>query len=153
MKRNALLAATLAVLVAVPVFAGALTLEVSNANSSPEAQSKNAVAVARITACQSPEKTVVTATAEGIVEGKRTSMPLKVLALLAPGTFAVTHEWPAEGIWTVRFEATNPDYRNYATGVVVPVHKDGIHRAEAKPVYHATTEQDVNSALKQATLE
>jgi hypothetical protein len=49
------------------LLAGALRLEVEN----PEAKAQRAALVARITACQAPEKTNVTATAEGVVDGNR----------------------------------------------------------------------------------
>ncbi len=139
--------------VAAPVFAGALTLQLDNLKGSPEAIAKNAVVAAHITACRSPEKTIVTATAEGIANGKRQTIPLKVIKLSEPGAFAVTREWPREGAWTVKMIATNPDYANYATGIVVPIREDGAQLSAAKVFYHAPSEDDVNSVLKQTTLE
>jgi len=67
---------------------------------------KNAVVVARITACSSREKTIVTATAESISGGKRISIPLKVTNLATAG--------PKEGTWAIVMVATNPDYMDYA---------------------------------------
>jgi hypothetical protein len=104
-----------------PLLAGALFLEVGNPAANQEALAKQAVLVARITACHSPEKTTVTATAEGIVNGVRQSLPLKVISLSAAGTFAVTREWPEQGTWAVKMVATNPEYKDYATSVVVPL--------------------------------
>jgi hypothetical protein len=101
--------------VAAPVFAGALTLQADDPTTNPEAVAKHAVVAAHTTACVSPEKTVVTATAEGIVDGKRITLPLKVIRLSQPGAFAVAREWPAGGAWVVKMIATNPDYKNYAT--------------------------------------
>jgi hypothetical protein len=129
------------------MLAGALTLEIENSASQPEANAKGAALVARITACHSPEKTTVTATAEGIVNGVRKSIPLKVTPLSTAGTFAVTPGWPEQGEWTIRLIATNPDYANYATGVVVPVQKTSVQLAKVKHYYHAPTEQDVSSFL------
>jgi hypothetical protein len=153
MNRKVFNAVLSTVFLAAPLFAGALTLVVTDPGISPDAQAKHAVVMVRTTACNSPEKTVVTATAEGIVGGKRESIPLKVIGLSAPGAFGVAQQWPREGIWTVRFTATNPDYKNYATGVVVPVHDKVYNSAAAKVFYHAPTDDDVNSVLKQATLE
>ena len=76
---------------------------------------KHAVLVARISAGHSPERTTVTATAEGVVNGIRKTIPLKVIPLSTAGTFAVTREWPEEGTWAVKMIATNPDYKDYAT--------------------------------------
>lgn len=79
-----------------PLFAGSLALEIGNPSANPEALAKHAVLVARMTACTSPEKTTVTASAEGIVDGTRKSIPLKIVALSTAGTYAVVREWPAE---------------------------------------------------------
>jgi hypothetical protein len=147
---TAFLAACIA---AAPVLAGALTLQVDDPKTNPEAIAKHAVVAAHITACHSPEKTSVTATAEGIVDGQRRSIPLKVIRLSEPGAFAVTHEWPREGKWTVKMIATNPDYKDYATSIVVPVGKDAVDPAAAKVFYHAASADEVGMVLKQATLE
>ena len=84
-------------ILALPAFAGALRLEVGSPALNPEAQKNHAVLVARITACNSPEKTTVSATAEGVLNGVRQSIPLKVISLSTAGTFAVAHEWPQIG--------------------------------------------------------
>lgn len=139
---------------AVPAFAGALTLQVDDPGTNREAMARNAVVAAHITACHSPEKTVVTATAEGIVKGKRQTIPLKVIRLSSePGAFAVAREWPREGAWTVKMIATNPDYKDYATSIVVPISGTAANRASAKVFYHAASADEVDSVLKQATLE
>jgi len=139
--------------VAVPVFAGALTLQVDEAGANREATTKHAIVVAHITACHSPEKTMVTATAEGIVKGKHQTIPLKVIHLSEPGAFAVAREWPREGSWTVKMVATNPDYKDYATSIVVPIDGEVANRAAAKVFYHAASADEVDSVLRQARLE
>jgi hypothetical protein len=138
---------------AIPIFAGALTLQLDDPATSREAMAKNAIVAAHITACHSPEKTVVTATAEGIVEGKRQTIPLKVIHLSEPGAFAVAREWPRDGVWTVTMIATNPDCKDYATSVVVPIGGNAANRASAKVFYHAPSADEVDAVLKQATLE
>jgi hypothetical protein len=135
------------------VFAGALTLQLDDPTTNREAMAKKAIVAAHISACHSPEKTVVTATAEGIVNGKRESIPLKVIPLSEPGAFAVAREWPREGAWTVKMVATNPEYKDYATSIVVPIGGNAANRATAKVFYHAATADEVDSILKQATLE
>jgi hypothetical protein len=133
--------------VAAPLLAGALLLEVGNPAANREALEKHAVLVARITACHSPEKTTVTATAEGIVNGMRKSIPLNVVFLSTAGTFAVTREWPQEGIWAVKMIATNPDYKDYATGVVVPIQKHSVQLGAVKQYFHSPTEAEVSMSL------
>ncbi len=138
--------------VAAPLFAGALTLKIDDVKANPEAMAKNAIVVAHITACHSPEKTKVTATADGIINGKRQTIPLKVVSLSEPGSFFLERQWPAEGSWTVTMIATNPDYVNYATSIVVPIRKDAADAADAKVFYHAPSADEVSSVLKQTTL-
>lgn len=137
-------------LAAVPLFAGALTLQIDNPAANREAMAKNAIMTAHITACHSPEKTVVTATAEGIVKGERQTLPLTVIRLSQPGSFAVAREWPREGSWVVKMIATNPDYQNYATSIVVPVDRNSATRESAKVFYHAPSQDEVDSILKPA---
>ena len=151
--RRFLVAVLAAGFVAAPVFAGALTLQADDPTANPEAVAKNAIVAAHTTACVSPEKTVVTATAEGIVDGKRVSMPLKVIRLSQAGSYAVAREWPASGAWVVKMIATNPDYKNYATSIVVPAESGAESRAKAKVFYHAPSEEEIDSVLRPASLE
>ncbi|HZQ52896.1 MAG TPA: hypothetical protein VFB14_11905 [Bryobacteraceae bacterium] len=132
---------------AAPLFAGTLALEVGNPAANAEAQSKHAAVLARTTACQSPEKTEITATAEGIVNGIHRSVPLKVIRLSTPGTFVVTHEWPSTGTWAVRIVARNPVYKNYATGLLIPFEGDSIDWAAVKHYFHEPTGQELASVL------
>jgi hypothetical protein len=131
----------------IPLFAGALLLEVANPASNPEAMKNHAVLVARITACHSPAETTVTATAEGLVNGMRKNIPLKVIPLSTAGTFAVTREWPNEGAWVVKLVATNPEYRDYATSVLVPIRSDSAQLAAAKHYFRRPTDAEVSLAL------
>lgn len=135
--------------VAVPVFAGALTLQVDDIKTNPEARAQNAAVAVHTTACHSPEKTTVTAFAEGIANGQRQTIPLKVIHLSSPGAFAVAQQWPREGTWAVKMIATNPEYKDYATAIVVPIH----NKATAKVFYHAPSAEEIDSVLKQTTLE
>lgn len=132
---------------ATPIFAGALTLELVNPAKSPETRAKHVVLVARTTACHSPEKTDITATAEGLVDGRRKSIPLTVIRLSTPGTFGVAREWPEQGVWAIKLVATNPDYKNYATGVLAPVEKDFVRWAAVKHYFHAPAATEIDAVL------
>jgi hypothetical protein len=136
---------------ALPIFAGGLTLQVDKPSSNREAMAKNAIVAAHITACHSPEKTLVTATAEGIVNGQRQTIPLKVIPLSQPGSFVIARQWPSNGEWAVKMIATNPDYKNYATSLVVPIKGNTANGASSKVFYRAASEDEVNSVLN--TLE
>lgn len=134
-------------ILAAPLFAGALRLEVGNPATNQEALAQHAVVVAWITACHSPKKTTVMATAEGVVNGMRKSIPLKVISLSAPGSFAVTREWSNGGIWAIKMVATNPEYKDYATSAVVPIQNNAAQLEAAKRYYHAPTETELSMSL------
>lgn len=134
-------------IVAVPMLAGALRLEVTNPATDPEALAKHAALVVQVTACHSPEKSTVTATVEGVVDGVRKSIPLKLIALSRPGTFAVSREWPEEGTWAIKMVVTNPEYQNYATSAVVPIRKNSANIETAKHYYHAPSEAELRASL------
>jgi hypothetical protein len=134
-------------ILAVPLLAGALQVEIGSPAGNQEALAKHAVLVVRTTACHSPEKTTITATAEGVVNGVRKSIPLKLISLSTPGTFAVSREWPEEGTWAVKAIATNPDYKDYATSAVVPVEKNSAQLAAVKHYFHAPSEAEVLMSL------
>jgi hypothetical protein len=136
-----------ALLLTAPLLAGGMWLEVGTAAANPEAAAKNAVLTARITACHSPEKTQFVAAAEGLTKSGRVTIPLKLVPLSKPGTFAVLREWTERGDWVVKIVATNPEYANYATSVVVPVKGDSFDWASVKHYRHAPTSAEVDDAL------
>jgi len=134
--------------VALPLLAGALTLQIGNPIANPEAQSRHAVAIAQVLACHSPEKTTVTAAAIGIVNGRQQVIPLKVFALSQSGMYAVTHEWPENGEWVIKFVATNSEYKNYATGALIPAKDSTVEWTQAKNYFREPNSQDVSAFLK-----
>lgn len=133
--------------VGVPLLAGALVVEIGNPATNPEALSKHAVLVARTTACHSPGKTLLTATAEGVTDGQRRSIPLKLISLSTPGTFAVTREWPSSGTWVIKIVARNPEYQNYATAALVPFEGNSAQWASIEHLFHEPTGEEVAAML------
>src|SRR5690242_11807230 len=65
---------------------------------------KTAAFVFRTEGCAEPEKPEITATAEGVVEGVRRSVAVRVMTTTKPGVFAVTQTWPSEGKWLVNLK-------------------------------------------------
>ena len=53
-----------------------------------------------------PMDMTVSATAEGIVDGQRKSLPLAVTKSTQTGTYAVRNQWGSKGVWTVVVGAT-----------------------------------------------
>jgi hypothetical protein len=61
---------------------------------------KDAVLLVRPHGCHKPEDANLTATAEGIVNGKRQSIPLQ-LTKTSKGVFAIKQQWATSGAWVL----------------------------------------------------
>jgi len=59
--------------------------------------------------------------AEGVVDGKRRSVLLRVEPTAEPGVYTFQRRWPAEGRWMIRFNLGHPP----APATVVSLHPDG----------------------------
>ena len=53
--------------------------------------------------CHAPTDAAVRASAEGIVNGKRTTIPLELKPTGATGVYSVARQWPAQGSWVLVF--------------------------------------------------
>ena len=93
-------------------------------------------------------KTVVSATAEGLVAGIRRSVPLKLIPL-STGFYGVAREWPSEGTWAVKFVVTNPDYGKYVTAALVRTGGAAPRKGMVQHLYRVPTEEDISLVLKQ----
>ncbi len=127
MKRICLLS----VIAALAAYAGGFFLTVDAASKSTDPKAKGAFLTARLTGCHEAEKGTLSASAEGIVQGKRQSIPLKLVKLDTPGTFAVARQWPDHGNWVVVLTATHPAFER-RTVTAVPVHDNTLQSARAK---------------------
>jgi len=61
---------------------------------------KNAAMLVRTFGCNQPSDATVTATAEGLVAGKRQSMKVDLVPT-SKGVYAINQQWPSEGHWVV----------------------------------------------------
>jgi len=124
-----LMAACAAGLFCADLLAGGFFLTLGNPVASHDPKAQGAVLLVRPDGCHNPVGAKVEGTAEGIVGGVRRSVTLDLTPLAAPGTYAVMHQWPAEGTWVLRLTARS-DGRT--TSALVPVDADGFHRESAK---------------------
>lgn len=96
----------------------------------------------------------VSATAEGLVNGSRKSIQLRIDTTSRPGVFAVRRQWPADGKWLVRvgFLSTTAlvAIGNDGTpaGAVVPTEKSPN---APMPIPRAVTARDIDAMLASAT--
>lgn len=128
------------------LLAGGFALQIGKPSANPEAQAKGAVLVVRGYACHDPEKTTVTATAEGIVNGKRETIPLKLIPLSAQSTFALTRQWPLEGKWVITLLETNPNF-NGQPSAIVRVDGDSVDFTAVTRLTHPPGKIEVEAAL------
>ena len=135
-----------AVASAAVLMAGGFALEIGRPSANPEAQAQHAVLVVRSYACTHPEKTSITAKAEGIVNGKRETIPLKLVPLTGKGTYSVTRQWPAEGRWVIALSATNSAFA-WQPSAIVNVNGDDADFANVKRVNRNPTSEEVEAAL------
>jgi hypothetical protein len=155
---TAILAALLAAGGASIVFAGGFQLAVEVPNS-PAGHSKDAVLLVRTFGCMQPKDADVTATAEGIVNGNRQSVPLE-MKLDATGVYELRQQWPAEGTWMLSLTGT---YNGMTCTVFVElaangkVHPDTFIKPGQKTGTHARaflrkpTSNEIDAALRNFT--
>jgi hypothetical protein len=129
---------------AIPLLAGGLFVMLGNPDANPEARSHNAVLTLKLAGCHEPEKASLTASAISVVDGKRQSIPLQLIALSEPGMYAVTRQWPAQGRWVLQFVATD---QGRITSTLVSAGPGGIDRQSAKMAMRQPAEEDIAALL------
>jgi hypothetical protein len=107
---------------------------------------KGAVLVARAVVCDDLTKAVVTAAAEGLIDGRRQSIPLHLMALPTPGVYAVMRDWPANGTWVVHLSGTCPAPKAQAS-TLVPVDSYTFNRSKTQILTKPATRAQVEAAL------
>jgi len=98
--------------------------------------------------CAEPGKAQISGTAEGIVDGARRSIPLRVLPATTAGAFAVPHDWPQGGAWVLNLTG---HCGNATASAVVPMGPNGFLRESSKFFTRAATAAEVELALKTLT--
>jgi hypothetical protein len=138
--------------------AGGFQLAVE-APSSTDQRAKDAALLVRTYGCHTPADANVTATAEGIVNGRRQSIPLE-LKPDSTGVYQIKQQWPSEGTWMLSLTGT---YNGMTCSVFVDLGPNGkVHPdtrieagqktgARARAFYRKPTSDDIESALKSLT--
>jgi hypothetical protein len=106
---------------------------------------KDAGMAVRVENCADVASAQVTATAEGIVNGARRSVPVRLVAATTPGAFAVSHDWPLEGAWVVHLTG---HCGASTASAVVPFGPNGFLRESSKFFPRAATAAEVEAVLK-----
>jgi hypothetical protein len=116
-------------------------------NSQP---AKDSLLVVRPGGCPNPGSAQITATAEGIVNGVRRSMPLTLTPLPTPGVHALPKKWAeTSGYWVVNLVGT---CAGRTAGALVPIDNKATFRRETiKQLAHAPTREEIDASLKVLT--
>ena len=81
--------------IAALALADGFTFSLGSPVAAEDFRAKAATFVFRTEGCADPAKSQISGTAEGIVNGTRRSVALKVAAMSKPGIYAVYQTWPA----------------------------------------------------------
>lgn len=137
--------ALLALPLAAQLFAGGFWIELGNPTASSEAMRNHAVLVARVSGCHEPAKAIVTATAEGIVNGERKTVQLKPILMSATATYSIQKEWPSEGRWAVKVVAQR---EGLTTSFIVRMDQDKFDRSTVKYMQGVPTAEQVAAVIR-----
>jgi hypothetical protein len=134
-----------AAVVTVLALADSFTFTIGSSIASQDFRFKTAAFVFRTDGCSGPAKAQVTGTAEGLVNGERRSVALKIAATSKPGVYAVNQNWPAEGAWIVNLRGSC-DGAN--AGALVPIGPHGFIRESAKFFPRAANDAEIQTSLE-----
>ena len=127
------------------MFAGGFWLQLGNPEASQTAAKMGAVVTIKAVGCHDPGAAKVTATAVGVVNGERRTIPLELKPLGEPGAYALSQQWPKEGKWVIQLVGRNDEQ---FTNTLISAGPGGIDRLHAKADMKAFTPSDVNAMLR-----
>ena len=128
------------------MFAGGFWLQLGNPEASAEARQAGAVVTIKAVGCHDPATAQVTATAIGMVDGRRQTIALKLTKLPETGMFALTQQWPKEGRWVIELVGRNSEQ---FTNTLVAAGPGGVDRYHARSDMKQFAERDVAAMLQQ----
>jgi hypothetical protein len=121
-------------------------LQVGAAIAGGAPPAKKSLFVVRPGGCADPAAAKITATAEGLVNGARRTVPLTLTALPTPGVHAVPKDWPSGGVWIVNLVGT---CGGRTAGALVPVPENASYKRESiKLLTHKATPEEIDASLK-----
>jgi hypothetical protein len=106
---------------------------------------KGAEFAVRLENCADLAHSSVMGTAEGLVNGTRTSAPVAFDAGAIAGVYVVSQNWPNEGAWAVSLIATCGKAK---AGAIVPIGPQGFLRESTKVLPRAATPAEINTVLE-----
>jgi hypothetical protein len=110
-------------------------------------KTKGAAFAVRLEECDDPAKAQLSATAEGLVNGARTSIPVMPIGAGSPGVYLVVQDWPGEGVWAVSLSATCGSAK---AGAIVPLSGGNFVREATKVFPRAPSPAEIQQSLLDA---
>ena len=150
MRRHRIALAILTTLVVARAgFAQDFALQVGPPIAGASQPAKKSLLVVRPGGCADPARAQIMATAEGLVDGVRRSVPLQLAALSTPGVHAVSKDWPNGGFWVVNLVGT---CSGKTAGAIVSIGSNSAYRREAVKLFpHRPTSAEIEASLKALT--
>jgi len=118
--------------------------QVASPVASQDFHFKAATFVFRTTGCSSAEVPKISASAEGVNNHQRQSVPLKVVEGSKPGVYAVFQSWPRDGQWLVDLGGT---CGSATAGALIPIGRNEFNRESAKFFSHRPTNSEIQASL------
>jgi len=136
---------TLMLACAGPMFAGGFWLQVGNPEANPVAGKMGAVATIKAVGCHDPATAKVTATATGVVNGERRTIPLELHPLGEPGAYGLAQQWPKEGKCVIQLVGRNGEQ---FTNTLIGAGPGGVDRGHSRLDMKAFAASDVEAMLQ-----
>ena len=141
----AILSAATAIAMAGTMFRLDIGLPIAAGTDTKVKAVKNAVLVVRPLVCEDMASVQITGTAEGMVNGARQSVAVKLIPV-TPGVYAVQRQWPA-GHWVLHLAGTclSP---TAAASTIVPLAGAGFIRDKTQVLREPATRAQIEASLK-----
>lgn len=144
------LAALFGAVIAQPAVAQEFALQVGPPVAGNGLPAKSALLVVRPSGCADAASAEITATAEGIVNGARRRVPLKLSALPTPGVHAIPKDWLNGGVWILNLVGKCAGKTAGAIVSIVGPHAE-YRREGVKYLPHRATLSEIDAALNALT--
>ena len=141
----AILSASTAIAMAGTMFHLEIGLPIAAGTDTKVKSVKNAVLVVRSLVCEDMTRVQITGTAEGMVNGARQSVAVKLIPV-TPGVYAVQRQWP-EGHWVLHLAGTCLSPKASAS-TIVPLAGADFIRAKTQVLREPATRAQIEAALK-----
>ena len=128
----------------IPALAGTVVLSVVVPAKPFDQASQDAAILVNAKFCDPAMPDSLIGIAEGIVNGKHQTIPLRLVPTSKEDVFAVKQQWPSEGSWVVTISASE----HMTASAIVTLGKNGsVAGATVTNLTRKTTEADITKAL------